>query len=254
MRAVHLALLVRRGQPGAPSVLTTPRWGFYDVLFKGKTFELPRPFGNWVIDNVQFKINTAEGHGMTAIEAALELAHELKERHLSTDDIASIKVRTTEAAMTIINKQGPLHNAADRDHCLRYMVAVVLLKGSQIETKDYQDDGEWAKDPRVEELRAKTTMMEDPQMTRDYNDQEIHSVSNGLTITLKDGTALNEVVVNLAQGHARRADTFDLLRVKTKKNMTLRLSEERVDKILAVTQSEEFFGMPVDKFIDLLAL
>ena len=56
MRAVHLALLVKAGQPGAPTALTTPKWGFYDVLFKDVSFDLPRPFSTWVTENVIFKV------------------------------------------------------------------------------------------------------------------------------------------------------------------------------------------------------
>lgn len=33
-RAVNLALLVKKGEMGLPSVLTAKAWGFYDVLFK----------------------------------------------------------------------------------------------------------------------------------------------------------------------------------------------------------------------------
>lgn len=33
-RAVNLALMVKRGEMGLPSVLTAKGWGFYDVLFK----------------------------------------------------------------------------------------------------------------------------------------------------------------------------------------------------------------------------
>jgi 2-methylcitrate dehydratase len=46
MRAVHLALQVKRGQMGIPTVLTAKTWGFYDVLFKGKEFEFQRPYGS----------------------------------------------------------------------------------------------------------------------------------------------------------------------------------------------------------------
>ena len=33
-RAVNLALMVKKGEKGLPSVLTAKTWGFYDVLFK----------------------------------------------------------------------------------------------------------------------------------------------------------------------------------------------------------------------------
>ena len=40
-RAVRLALMTLDGEPGLPSALTAPRWGFYDVLFGGKKFTFP---------------------------------------------------------------------------------------------------------------------------------------------------------------------------------------------------------------------
>jgi len=251
MRAVHLALAVRNGQPGVRSVLEDPRWGFYHVLFKDATFDLPRKYGSWVIENVLFKINTAEGHGMTGVEAALTTASELKARGLNHEDIASIRIRTQEAAMIIINKQGALHNAADRDHCLKYMVAVVLLKGAQVDTEDYQDRSPWASDPRVEEIRRKITMVEDEQFTRDYHNQDVRSVSNALQVTLQDGTTLPEVIVEYPLGHVRRSETLDALKLKTDRNLRLKLSAQRVEKILSLTESEAFMETSVDDFIDL---
>ena len=141
MRAVHLATLIKNGQPGAPTVLSNPSWGFYKTLFNGNQFQLPRPFKSWVIESVFFKIHTVEGHRASAIEAAETIGQQLRARGLSAErDIVQIRVRTQQAAMIIINKQVPLHNSADRDHCMQYMIAVVLLKGAMIETADYQDN------------------------------------------------------------------------------------------------------------------
>ena len=42
-RAVRLALMVLNGEPGLPSVLTAPKWGFDDVLFKGNRLKFQRP-------------------------------------------------------------------------------------------------------------------------------------------------------------------------------------------------------------------
>lgn len=254
MRAVHLALLVKAGQPGVNAALTTPRWGFYDVLFKGNQFGLPKPFGSWVIENILFKVNTAEGHGLTAIEGALTIADELKKRNLSAEDIASIRVRTQEAAMIIINKDGPLHNYADRDHCLKYMVAVVLLKGYQIEAEDYQNDSPWANDPRIEALRQKITLVEYPEFTTDYHDLEKRSLANSLLVQLVDGTQLEEVRVDYPQGHVRREETLDLVRVKAKRNLGLKLSDVKVDSILELVDSPDLLTLPVYKFIDLFAI
>ena len=58
------------GEMGYPSALTAKTWGFYDVLFKGKPFTLPQPFGSYVMENVLFKISfPAEFHAQTAVEA-----------------------------------------------------------------------------------------------------------------------------------------------------------------------------------------
>ena len=40
------------------------------MLFKGKPFSLPQPFGSYVMENVLFKISfPAEFHAQTAVEA-----------------------------------------------------------------------------------------------------------------------------------------------------------------------------------------
>jgi len=119
-RAVNLAYLVKRGEPGLPSVLTAKTWGFYDVLFKGRPFQFQRPYGSYVMENVLFKISyPAEFHAQTAVEAAHILHEQLKARGKSSDDIKSVRIRTQEAAVRIIDKQGPLANFADREYVLR---------------------------------------------------------------------------------------------------------------------------------------
>ena len=254
MRAVHLALLVKAGQPGARTALTAPKWGFYDVLFKGGAFDLPRPFGTWVIENVIFKVNTAEGHGMTAVEAALKISNDMKQRRLAPKDIANIRVRTVEAAMIIINKQGPLHNAADRDHCLKYMVAVVFSKGSMVDTEDYQDTSPWARDPEVETLREKITLVEDLQFTRDYHSPDIRSISNAVQVQLRDGTLLDEVTIKYPQGHVSHAETPELVHAKAKRNLSLKLSAEKVGSIVDTVYGPDFLITPVSSFIDMFAV
>ena len=255
-QAVHLALAARAGQPGAPTALTAPRWGFYDTLFRGDSFELPRPFGTWVVENVLYKVNTAEGHGMTAVEAALQISQDLRSsgfRELEKE-ISHIYIRTQAAAMTIIDKKDTLQNAADRDHCMRYMVAVVILKGEQITTEDYQSTSPWASDDRVECLRGKMSMYEDPQMTADYHDTAIRSVANGLTVSMKDGTQLNEYLVEFPQGHVRRNDTLDLVNRKAERNLSLAFSRERVTDIQSCFRDGSFDNIEVDQFVDMLWL
>ena len=252
MRAVHLALLTRAGQPGSPTVLTAPRWGFYAVHFGDKEFNLPRPYGTWVVESVFFKLIVAEGHGISAIEATLQILEEINQRGLRVDqDIAMIKIRTHGPACTIIDKSGPLSNAADRDHCLQYMVAVTLLKGSVIEAADYFDTSPWASDERVEDLRAKIHIHEDKVFTADYHNQKVRSAASGVTIRLKDGEELKETVVEYPAGHPWRPDTSKKVVDKFKKNMGLMFPEQ---KAVSILQAVEDADMLVHDLIDLFGI
>src|SRR4030095_9561347 len=136
-RGVRLALIAKTGEMGYPSALTAKTWGFYDVLFKGQPFKFQRPYGSYVAENVLFKISSpAEFHSQTGVEAAVTLHKQLKEAGKTINDIEKITIRTHEACIRIIDKQGPLNNPADRDHCIQYMVAVPILF-SRLTAADY---------------------------------------------------------------------------------------------------------------------
>ena len=80
-RAVRLAMITMSGEMGYPSVLSTPVWGFEDVLFDGKQIVLPQPLGTYVMENVLFKISfPAEFHAQTAVEASVKLHNVVKDR------------------------------------------------------------------------------------------------------------------------------------------------------------------------------
>ncbi|VVE24070.1 bifunctional 2-methylcitrate dehydratase/aconitate hydratase [Pandoraea anhela] len=251
-RAVRLALMARTGEMGYPSVLTAKTWGFYDVLFKGKPFAFQRPYGSYVMENVLFKIAfPAEFHAQTAAEAAMTLHRRLASMGRSANDIRSVKIRTHAAAIRIIDKQGPLANPADRDHCIQYMVAVPLLFG-RLTAADYEDDV--AADPRIDALRARIVCEEDPQFTRDYHDPDKRSIANGLTVTLNDGVTLDEVLVEYPIGHKRRRDEgLPLLVEKFRTHLARRFAPRAQARILEVAlDRRKLEAMPVHAFVDLM--
>jgi 2-methylcitrate dehydratase len=225
-RAVRLALIAKTGEMGYPSVLSAKTWGFYDVLFKGQPFKFQRGYGSYVMENVLFKISyPAEFHSQSAVEAAMQLHQRLRQMGLSADDIEHIKVRTHEACIRIIDKKGPLANPADRDHCIQYMMAVPLLFG-RLTAADYED--EVARDPRIDALRARIDCVEDPQFTRDYLDPEKRSIANAVTVKLKDGRTLDEIVVEYPVGHRRRRqEGIPLLVAKFRRNLARRFPEKQ---------------------------
>ncbi|KAL9078888.1 MAG: hypothetical protein Q9157_002183 [Trypethelium eluteriae] len=252
MRAVHLALLTRAGQPGAPSVLTAPKWGFYATTFRGSEFSLPQPFGTWVIENVYFKIVAAEAHGITAIYAALQLCRIFADSGINPrKDIARIDIRTHSAAKTIIDKSGPLNNYADRDHCMQYLVAVALLKGSIITPEDYKDDSPWASDTDVSELCSKIVLSEDESFTLEYNDPSKRQMTNGLTVTLKNGKVLDEIVVHHIAGHPLSAETEAEVISKFKRHMSSMFEEFHVRAALEAIEDDD---IAVHDLVDLFVM
>ena len=252
-RAVRLALIAQAGEMGYPGALTAPAWGFYDVSFQGRPFRFERNYGSYVIENVLFKISyPAEFHAQSAVEAAMTLHQRLRALGRGIDDIEKIVIRTQAACMRIIDKHGPLDNPADRDHCIQYMVAVPLLFG-RLTAADYEDDV--AADPRIDALRARIRCVEEPQFTADYHDPGKRSIANGLTVHFKDGSALDEVLVEYPIGHPRRRDEgLPLLEEKFRRNLARRFDAQRQQRILEVALDQaRLEAMPVRDFMDLLA-
>ena len=250
-RAVRLALMAQLGEMGYPSALTAKTWGFYDVLFKGKPFTFQRPYGSYVMENVLFKISfPAEFHSQTACEAAFTLHNWMKANGKSSDDIASVRIRTHEACIRIIDKKGPLNNPADRDHCIQYMVAIPLIFG-RLTAADYEDGV--ASDPRIDQLRAKIHCVEDSQFTKDYHDPEKRSIANAMTIEFKDGSTSDEIVVEYPVGHKRRREEgMPLLVEKYQRNLARIFDSQQQMKIEDQTLDyAKLIDMKVDEFVSL---
>jgi 2-methylcitrate dehydratase len=203
------------------------------------------------MENVLFKISfPAEFHAQTAVECAMQLHPHVKER---LSDIAKITLRTHESAIRIIDKRGPLANPADRDHCIQYMVAVPLIHG-RLTAADYEDNV--AADPRIDQLREKMVCVEDKAFSKDYHDPDRRSIANGITIELKDGTKLKEVVVEYPIGHRRRRkEGLPVLVEKFRTNLARRFPAKQQAAILDVAlDAAKLEAMPVHEFVDLMVI
>jgi 2-methylcitrate dehydratase len=248
-RGVKLALMAVRGEMGYPSALTAKTWGFYDVLFKGKAFRFQRPFGTYVMENVLFKIAYPTAfHGQSAVEAAINLHPEVKNR---LDDVKRVDVRCHNSSMVILDKSGPLHNPADRDHCLQYMIAIGMIFG-EMTAKHYEDDV--AADPRIDALRAKMKLVEYAKYEKDYHDPAKRSNANSVQVTYKDGTKSGLSEVEYPLGHRRRRkDGLPKLMEKFERNVAHVFAPKRRDAIIAAcTDAKRLEAMPVNEFMDLL--
>ena len=249
-RAVRLAWLTLQGEMGYPSALTTKNWGFYDALMKGKPLQLSQAFDTYVMENILFKGTfPAEFHAQTAVECALRLHAEVKDK---LDDIEKIELTTQESAMRIISKSGALHNPADRDHCIQYMVAVALIKGDL--KADYYED-EFAKEyPMIDKLREKMFIKEDKQFSKDYLDPEKRSIANSVQVYFKDSSHTDKIVVEYPIGHKRRRDEgIPMLFKKFEQNISDHYAPDMVKKLSKLFEDEQtLVNMPVNEFVDML--
>jgi 2-methylcitrate dehydratase len=250
-RGIRLALMALQSEMGYPSALSAKTWGFSDVLFKGKALSLPRPLGSYVMENVLFKISfPAEFHAQTAVECAIQLHEEVKDR---LDQIDRVTIVTQESAIRIIDKTGPLHNAADRDHCIQYMTAVGLIFGEL--TADHYED-KFARDPRIDALRDKMVIIEDARYSEDYLDPEKRSIANAVQVFFKDGSATEKVAVEYPIGHRRRrAEGIPLLIKKFEANLNSRLAPQWSKKILDLCLDlPALRATSVDRFTDMFTV
>jgi 2-methylcitrate dehydratase len=248
---IHAIHAVHRGVEGYPSALSAPTWGYYDVAFGGKPFEFERPFGSYVMENVLFKISfPAEFHAQTAVECAMKLHPQVAGR---IDQIEKVVIETQQAGLRIIDKTGPLANYADRDHCIQYMVAVPLIFG-RLTAEDYGD--EVATDPRIDALREKMVVSENPRFTRDYFDPDKRYIGNAVQVFFKDGSSTGKVSIDYPIGHRRRrAEGIPLLLGKFEAAMRGHLPSHQVAAILDTTrEAVRLDAMPVQAFMALFTL
>jgi len=229
-RAVRLALLTQAGEMGYPSAISVKQWGFNDVLMHGAPLTQAQPFGSYVMENVLFKLSyPAEFHAQTAVECALKLHGEIQHR---LEDIQRIEIQTHASAIRIISKQVVLHNPADRDHCLQYMIAIGLIYGYL--TAEHYEDGV-ALDPRIDVLREKMVVTENLDYSKDYLDPHKRSIANALKIIFNDGTETSLVAVEYPIGHCRRrVEGMPILHTKFLKNLQTHFTDEHIHRIQAV--------------------
>ena len=249
-RAVRHALIAMAGEMGYPSALSARTWGFSDVLFKGKPLSLPQPFGSYVMENVLFKISfPAEFHAQTAVEAAMTLHPEVRDR---LDQIERVVIETQEPGVRIIDKTGPLANPADRDHCIQYMTAVPLIFG-RLTAADYEDAV--ANDPRIDALRAKITVRENPTFTKEYYAADKRYIGNAVQIFFRDGSATRRIQVDYPIGHRkRREEGMPVLVKKFESSVNAHFEPRQAAKVTELFADATVDDMPVDEFVDVMVV
>lgn len=249
-RGVWIALVTMKGEEGIDLVLSAPVWGFNDVFFRKDELRVPRAFKTHVVENVLFKPSfPCEYHAQTAVEACFSLHPQVVFR---VDEVREIAVSTTRSAVRTIDKTGALTGPADREHCLRYCVAVGLLYGCL--TAEHFSDAV-ANDPRIDSLRSKTFINEDPTYTDAYSDPDRRAVANAVQVHFSDRTSTSKVEVLYPLGHSRRRqECFPELGKKLLAALNTRMPATRADTVFdVVTNQQRFDAMAVTDFCDLFS-
>ncbi|MFJ5769847.1 bifunctional 2-methylcitrate dehydratase/aconitate hydratase [Psychrobacillus sp. NPDC093180] len=250
-RGVHLAMMALKGEMGYPTALSAPGWGFQDVLFNKQELKLGRPLDSYVMEHVLFKVSyPAEFHAQTAAECAVKLSPLVKDR---LDDIERIVITTHESAIRIIDKTGPLHNPADRDHCLQYITAIGLIKGT-ITAEHYEE--ETATEPIIDQLRNKMVVVENKQYTHDYLDPSKRSIANAVQIYFKDGTLTENVECEYPLGHRfRREEAIPQIKEKFSLNIQTHYPAKQQQKLEEICYDYKTLSeMKVHEFMELFLL
>jgi 2-methylcitrate dehydratase PrpD len=164
--------------------------------------------------------------------------------------IDRILIETQESAVRIIDKTGPLNNPADRDHCIQYMVAVPLIHGT-LTAEHYEDSV--AADPRIDQLRSKMQVVENPRYSTDYLDPEKRSIANAVQVFFTDGSSTPRVEIHYPIGHRRRRkDAVPLLRKKFEAAVSAQFPADRAKALADLfADPAKLDAMPVQQFMSL---
>ena len=164
-----------------------------------------------------------------------------------------VHVRTQRSGVTILDKRGPLPTAADRDHCLQYMVAAALVYGD-LDYSTYEDEA--AANPELERIRGLTRVSEDPEFTLAYHDPERRAVPNSVAVELMGGQRLGPEVVWYPLGHPRRRqEALPPLRRKLTRNLgRAQVASERIGVLERLFDDPESLDdMPIPDLLDQLS-
>ena len=178
---VFAALLAADGMTG-PAPLFEGEMGFFQQV--SGPFDLPKlggpDAGDWMLPKTSIKFVPAEYHSQSAIAAAFELRPQIGD----PARIRSIEIATFRTAVEIIGKDPEKWRPKTRetaDHSLPYCTAVALVDG-KISAEQFTP--ERLADPALLDLVARTSVVEDPQLTAGYP----AGMPNRVTVTLDDGT------------------------------------------------------------------
>ena len=163
-------------------------------------------------------------------------------------DIERIVIETQEPGVRIIDKGGPLANPADRDHCIQYMVAIPLIFG-RLTAADYEDAV--AQDARIDALRERMQVRENPPFTREYYDPDKRYIGNAVQVFFRDGSSSPRVQADYPIGHRkRRAEGMPVLVKKFETSVDAHFGAKQAERIKSLFSTPKSLdALPVNELV-----
>src|SRR5262249_6832783 len=111
-------------------------------------------------------------------------------------------------------------------------------------------------DPRIDRLRSRMTVTENPQFSADYLDPAKRSIGNSVQALFRGGSASDKVTVEYPIGHRRRRrEGIPLLLAKFDKSLATRVSPQAADRIRAAcADQEQLEQLAVEEFVSLFVV
>jgi 2-methylcitrate dehydratase PrpD len=158
--------------------------GLFRALRSQDRIGMVKPFDSgYEILSVFHKPAPACNYAQTAAQAALALSEDLKQRGVGADEIASIRVRSTAAAIAYpgCDHPGPFLKTLQAKMSIHYCVAATLFRGEIAEANYRMLDH-----PEIARLASLTRLEADADLTAAYPSRQ----GSEVILTLHDGSTL----------------------------------------------------------------
>ena len=106
---------------------------------------------------------------------------------------------------------------------------------------------------RIDALRGKMAVVENPRFTQDYFDPDKRYIGNAVQVFFMDGSSTGKESIDYPIGHRRRrAEGIPILMAKCDAAMRAHLPVGQADRLMALTRTPEALeSLPVQEFMNL---
>ena len=110
-----------------------------------------------------------------------------------------------------------------------------------------------AAEPRIDALRDRMVVRENPQFTKDYFDPDKRYIGNAVQIFFKDGSHTGKISIDYPIGHRKRRDEgIPVLMGKCRAALRAHLPAAQADRLMDLAGNPAVLeAMPVSDFLNL---